>query len=67
MIVKTGKAPHFGMKRRHPESIKREGWREDGILVVKADDKRLNWPEREFIEQLGRRLYGHRKGGQSND
>ncbi|GAB5501324.1 MAG: hypothetical protein PsegKO_36350 [Pseudohongiellaceae bacterium] len=67
MIINTGKPDHFGMKRRHPESIKRQGWREEGILVIKADDDRLSWVEQEFIEQLGEKLYGQRKGGQGHD
>ena len=40
------------------EAIKRYGWRDQGILVVSADDQRLTWPERELIHQLGSRLYG---------
>ncbi len=38
----------------------------EGILaVVKADDDRLSWPERELIQQLGEKLYGKRKSGRS--
>lgn len=40
------------------EAEKRDGWRDHRILVVKADDARLSWPERELIEQLGAKLYG---------
>lgn len=42
------------------EKIKRDGWREHGILVVSADDDRLNFVDREFVEQIGKRLYGER-------
>lgn len=42
------------------ERVKREGWREQGIVVVAADDERLDWVEREFVQRLGNRLYGKR-------
>lgn len=45
-------------KRPDPETIKREGWRAQGILVVSPADDRLTWPERELIKQLGEKLYG---------
>ena len=47
-----------GGPRRSPERIKRDGWREQNILVVSADDQRLTWPERELVRQLGEKLYG---------
>lgn len=40
------------------EAIKRYGWRDQGILVISADDQRLTWPERELVRQLGVKLYG---------
>jgi hypothetical protein len=43
-----------------PDQVKREGWREQGVLAVSADDDRLTWPERELVRQLGERLYGKR-------
>ena len=49
-----------GGKRRDPEQVKREGWREQGLLAVSANDQRLTWPERELIRQLGEKLYGPR-------
>lgn len=52
----------FGGERRDPEQIKREGWREQGVLVVAEDDQRLTWPERELIKQLGAKLFGSRPG-----
>lgn len=51
----------FGGARPDPETVKREGWNSEGILVVKADDNRLTWPERELIRQLGEKLYGRHK------
>jgi hypothetical protein len=50
--------PGYGGTRREPEQVKREGWIEQGILVIAANDQRLTWPERELVYQLGNRLYG---------
>jgi hypothetical protein len=49
--------------RRPPEDVKREGWREQGLLAVSVNDHRLSWPEREFIRQIGDKLYGSRASG----
>jgi hypothetical protein len=43
------------------DAEKQAGWREHGILVVKADDPMLSWPERELVKQFGRKLYGERR------
>ena len=40
--------------------MKRDGWRETGLLAVSVDDDRLTWPERELVQQLGEKLYGKR-------
>ena len=40
------------------ERIKREGWKNDGILVIKVDDWRLLKNEREFLKKIGDRIYG---------
>lgn len=50
----------YGGTRRSPEEVKRDGWREQGLLAVSLDDERLSWPERELVRQLGERLYGRR-------
>jgi hypothetical protein len=50
----------YGGERRSPEMVKREGWREQGVLVVSPEDERLSWPERELVRQLGEKLYGPR-------
>jgi hypothetical protein len=52
--------PGFGGARREAEQIKREGWRQMGVLVVAEDVARLSWPARELVRQLGRKLYGAR-------
>ena len=44
-------------KQIDAEKIKREGWNNDGILVVKVDDERLSWPEKELIKQIGDKIY----------
>lgn len=48
----------YGGRRRNPDEVKREGWREQGVLAVAIDDHRLTWPERELVRQLGEKLYG---------
>lgn len=50
--------PGYGGDRRAPDQVKREGWRETGLLAVSVDDDRLTWPEREMVRQLGEKLYG---------
>lgn len=47
-------------ERPDPEDVKRNGWRQQQILVVSASDNRLNWIEREQVRQLGEKLYGTR-------
>ena len=40
------------------EAMKQRGWRDQHILVVNADDERLDWMERQLVRQIGERLYG---------
>ena len=54
----------YGGHRRDPEQVKRDGWREQGMLAVSVKDHRLTWPERELVEQLGTKLYGPRPNGE---
>ena len=51
-----------GLRRRSPRArqVKRDGWKEQGLLAVAVDDDRLTWPERELVRQLGEKLYGKR-------
>ena len=51
----------YGGHRRDPDAVKREGWRQQGLLVVSPTDPRLTWPERELVRQLGEKLYGGRR------
>jgi hypothetical protein len=47
------------------EATKRQGWREQHILVISHDDERLDFLERQLIRSIGERLYGQGlpKGG----
>ena len=54
----------YGGQRRDPDQVKRDGWKEQGLLAVAIDDQRLTRPERELIRQLGEKLYGKRLAGQ---
>jgi hypothetical protein len=53
--------PGYGGHRRSPHEVKKDGWREHGVLAVSVDDERLSWPERELVRQLGEKLYGKRQ------
>lgn len=48
------------------EKLKREGWNNDGILVVKIDDERLSWPEKELIKQIGDKIYKNKNSKNNN-
>ena len=48
------------------DAVKREGWREQGVLVIAENDHRLTWPEREMIRQLGEKLYGDNRKRQES-
>jgi len=43
------------------EQVKRQGWREQHILVIAQDDARLDFLERQLIASIGERLYGDRQ------
>jgi hypothetical protein len=47
------------------EATKRQGWRDQHILVISDEDERLDFLERQLIRSIGERLYGqaHLKGG----
>ena len=51
----------YGGERRSADEIRREGWREQRLLVISPTDPRLTWPERELVRQLGEKLYGGRR------
>ncbi len=56
----------YGGNRRPPDQVKRDGWREQGMLAVSIEDDRLTWPEKELIRQLGEKLYGKQRENTEN-
>ncbi len=40
------------------EAVKRNALRDQGMLVVSINDPRLSWVEKEFLQQIGERIYG---------
>jgi hypothetical protein len=44
------------------EAAKRQGWREQHILVISEEDERLDFLERQLIRTIGERLYGQGQG-----
>jgi hypothetical protein len=58
--------PQSPLGRRQPkpmdvEGIKKNGWQDQSVLVINANDPRLTWPERELVKQLGEKLYGSKE------
>jgi hypothetical protein len=52
-------------KPGHPidvEAMKASGFRNAGILVVHLDDHRLDDFERQFLKNIGRKVYGSPSG-----
>ena len=45
------------------DAIKEQGWRDQHILVVNAEDARLDFLERQLIHRIGERLYGGPRHG----
>lgn len=44
------------------EATKRQGWRDQHILVISDEDERLDFLERQLIRSIGERLYGQGHG-----
>lgn len=40
------------------EAVKRAGWCDQKILVVRLDDPRLDFVLRQMVQQIGETLYG---------
>jgi len=40
------------------DAVKERGWRDQNILVINAEDKRLDYLERALVRRIGERLYG---------
>jgi tagatose-1,6-bisphosphate aldolase len=45
------------IKQMDTEEVKRDGWKNHKILVVALDDERLNFVERQFVQNIGAKLY----------
>ncbi|TIW20356.1 MAG: hypothetical protein E5V63_31780 [Mesorhizobium sp.] len=45
------------------EAIKRQAFRDQDILIVKMDDPKLSWADREILRAVGERLYGAPEAG----
>ncbi len=65
--------PHYpsplGRMQDNPmdvEATKRQGWREQHILVISESDTRLNFLERQLTRNIGERLYGQSHRVQQN-
>ena len=43
------------------ERVKQSAWREQKILIVRLDDERLDFVQREFVRQIGEKLFGKPK------
>ena len=62
-MIGVPRTPRSCLNRLIPERMdvdqeKSNGWRNQGILVVAANDPRLGWPEREMIQHLASKLFG---------
>jgi hypothetical protein len=42
------------------EAMKRQGFHEQGIIVAKLDDHRLDEFERQFLKNIGSKLFGQK-------
>lgn len=50
--------PHSSLSEEEIDRMRRAAWQKQGVLNVAPSDRRLTWPEREFIKQIGEKLYG---------
>ncbi len=49
------------------DAVKSRGWRDEHILVINAEDERLDFLERQLIRRIGERLYGSLQKGDRHD
>ncbi len=64
--MSTPQAPRCALARVVAEpldkdAVKRDGWQKHQILVVALEDERLGMIDREFVRQIGERLYGSKR------
>lgn len=43
------------------DAVKKNGFHDQGILVVDINDDRIGWVERQMLMNIGEKLYGRRK------
>lgn len=43
------------------EAMKKNGWVDQGLLIVSVDDPNIGWVEREMLRNIGNKLYGPRR------
>jgi hypothetical protein len=48
--------------RPDPERVKARAFAEQGIIVAKLDDHRLDEFERQFLKNIGSKLFGQKVG-----
>jgi len=63
MAYKSTPLARMQINKEDPEDTKRQGWQRHGILVISPEDQRLDWMQREFIKQIGEKLYGTQQRG----
>ncbi len=56
--LRTNYPAHKTGKQIDYEALKRNGYRDQGIVVVSIHDARLSWDQRELVKQIGEKLYG---------
>lgn len=69
--MKTGHAPkpaQCALGKLIPQTIdteelKNDAWIKHRILVVAADDLRINWIERQILQTIGEKLFGRARRG----
>lgn len=69
--MKTGNAPQparCALGKLIPDTIdteelKHDAWSQHRILVVAADDLRINWIERQILQTIGEKLFGRPRRG----
>jgi len=44
-----------------PELVKKQGWKEQKILVISLEDERLDWFEQQILQNIGDRFYGDKE------
>jgi hypothetical protein len=54
--------PKLVSKRSDPELVKAKAFTEQGIIVAKLDDHRLDEFERQFLKNIGSKLFGQKAG-----